>query len=670
MADSNGTLKPIINETLAARQSAAWFTLLLLRSLPLSHDFEEAQLSANLAIDACPVPPPEITAMFAVDGSEEKPPHDYSSTQFNIIDAGYSRSQGSPLTRLKAMAANIADEDLAEDGREESPHVTIKYGLHTDKADDVAKIVKDFGGVQIILGKTFIFPAKEPDAQRGGVAYDVVNVAVEGEDIHRLNKLIADSLPHTDTHPKYVPHVCLAYVKPGKGEKYVGWNDVEGDKLNFTELVFSSKNREKTECKLSLWTIQDGDADATFAFDIFNRAAQGVLNRAMKASSKLSTEAKRALKAALNLETPQEMGRAVVAFLTKYRVQLANLLSTTQLAAVLEGAKEVASKIPPIPPMGFDAPLPPTLEPEQAKDLLDTLKAKPEPERALDIYRLPPDQQTYVLQALRTSAMQPPPPSPPITPTAPAGEEDSIQWPVIDEAVKELSEKNVLTRPQFDALDNAARAKAFTVAGIESMDLLKEIRDSLAESVAEGVDYATWREKAMAAVDESNYLSEGHRENVYRTNIQGAFSDGQAAVLRNPFVRSGFPYCKISPINDDRVRHDHLEIGRSGIQGTGYFRCNDPVFLTFRPPWSYLCRCSWWPVSVRHAAEVGGLEEAKQWLREGIEPSPPAFVPMPPFAPPPGFQRQITSAPLSIRLSLISAQEFVGAGFACERVQE
>jgi hypothetical protein len=63
------------------------------------------------------------------------------------------------------------------------------------------------------------------------------------------------------------------------------------------------------------------------------------------------------------------------------------------------------------------------------------------------------------------------------------------------------------------------------------------------------------------------------------------------------------------------------------------------------------CRCSWIPATVRQAAEAG-IKEAQAWLETGVEPSPPAYVPMPPFEPPAAFKRELTAAPLSVQLAL------------------
>ena len=324
--------------------------------------------------------------------------------------------------------------------------------------------------------------------------------------------------------------------------------------------------------------------ESYFAFDIYNRRAQGILNRALKAAKDLSASTKRALERAIKITDPRESAVALIEFLETYRVELARILSSTQMAALLEGAREVASHIPPVPPSGFAFPIPPALGPEGATALLDRLKKLQGLAREQAIYELPPDQQRYVRGAIDVE------PSRPIVPPVPGADDPGReQFPIIEEAARLLSERNVMSRAAYDNLDAAARQKAFTVAGIESTETLTEIRDMLAESAATGVDYEAFREKALARVGAEEFLSEGHMENIFRTNIQTAFSDGQMAVLNHPFIKSGFPYSSIEPILDNRTRHEHAEMKNLGIDGTNVYRTNDPVFQIFRPPWSWNC---------------------------------------------------------------------------------
>lgn len=415
--------------------------------------------------------------------------------------------------------------------------------------------------------------------------------------------------------------------------------------------------------KFEIWTILTPpkehtlSLDAFFAHDIANRHAQGILNRSLKAARGLSADARKELETALKRDV-RDSGEAILTFIEKYRLQLAKLLSATQLASLLEGAREVAANVPTLATFPGTIPPPPTLEPKTAVALVERLEELTGEKRAEAIYNLPANQQTYVQQALAAKEASPPIIPPTFTPPSPPpGAPEGIHFPVIEEAVKQLAEKNVMTRDRFDALDAASRAKAFTVAGVDAQGTLTKIRDSLVENVREGVDYETWREKVLEDVEPGTFLSEGHMETVFRTVVQTQFSDGRETVLNHPLIRSGFPYRARDAIHDERVRENHLALEKMGIQGTNIYRADDPVWQLFRVPWDYNDRCSDIAMTVRQAAEAG-IEEAQQWLDTGIEPSPPAHVPMPPFVPPPGFQRAVASMPLSIQLSMQSIEAF------------
>ncbi len=383
--------------------------------------------------------------------------------------------------------------------------------------------------------------------------------------------------------------------------------------------------------------------DASFAYDIFDREAQGILNRAMKAAKSLSAQARRELDKILSLPSIQAVSHKLEDWGVKYRNQLATLLSRAQLASLLTGMKQVAQRVPPTLPRGVpNAELPASLSPEEAIALLERLREMGAARREVAIYELPPEQQGFARTALAAEGGH-------VTPPVLGDKE----FPIIDEAARILSQKRLVTRPEFDRLDDVTRSKAFTVASVTSEETLGKIRDTLTEQINQGVDYKEFRERILAEVEPATFLSEGHMENVFRTNIQSALSDGQMEVLAHPFVKSGFPYADYNAIHDDRVRENHLALENLGIDSTNVYRQDDPVFQRFRPPWDYMDRCNWNPLSIRQAAEKG-VKEAQEWLRTGVEPSPPAFVSSPPFEPPPSFRRALMEAPLSIRLSMES----------------
>ncbi len=163
-------------------------------------------------------------------------PHKFASTQSNIT--------GELRDRIVAFGDAIPGEHLAEDGREERPHVTILYGLHTSDATKVAGVLRDQSPIKVKLGETTIFPAV------GDADYDVLYIAVDSPDLVRLNKLLRASLPHTLTHGKYVPHVCLAYLKAGLGEQYANDDTFAGEEFVLDTVVFSDQQANKTAITL------------------------------------------------------------------------------------------------------------------------------------------------------------------------------------------------------------------------------------------------------------------------------------------------------------------------------------------------------------------------------------------------------------------------------------
>jgi 2'-5' RNA ligase len=118
---------------------------------------------------------------------------------------------GAAQMAVLRAGANIADADLAGDGREDNTHVTVRYGFPADvTAADVARVLGDTEPVAMRLGKIGFFAGDDAD---------VVFVEIESPDLRKLHAKLA-KLPHTDTHDEYRPHATVAYVKPGLGRVY------------------------------------------------------------------------------------------------------------------------------------------------------------------------------------------------------------------------------------------------------------------------------------------------------------------------------------------------------------------------------------------------------------------------------------------------------------------
>ena len=149
----------------------------------------------------------------------------------------------------EAMEDLIDDEDLYEPkddpsfGKEDDPHVTILFGLHTDIPDadiekeiDKIKMPKlEFKGVSAFKNKQF----------------EVIKFDVESKDMHKLNKQFRE-FPHTLTYPDYHPHCTIAYVKPDKADKYIKKlkNSLNID-MTPSHIVYSKSDGTEKTYKLS-----------------------------------------------------------------------------------------------------------------------------------------------------------------------------------------------------------------------------------------------------------------------------------------------------------------------------------------------------------------------------------------------------------------------------------
>lgn len=144
---------------------------------------------------------------------------------------------------------NVSDDSVSHEGdshgKEDYPHITIKYGIHDIEADSSIALLKDESAITIELGKMSLFKNDEKP-------YDVLKIEILSPDLHRLNKKISDNLKVTDSFPEYKPHLTLAYVKKGMADKFDGNTEFVGRKFTQDSIEFSSKDKEKGGTKIPL----------------------------------------------------------------------------------------------------------------------------------------------------------------------------------------------------------------------------------------------------------------------------------------------------------------------------------------------------------------------------------------------------------------------------------
>lgn len=173
---------------------------------------------------------------------QSKEAYDYSSVQFNL-----PLNMGWQVWRWGQDNVDPGDvytdpENPEEYGFSEEPHITLQYGFHNARSMYVAKRLKRQSPVVVQFGPTSLFHGKD---------YDVLKLEVWSPDLHALRPVAKKRLVVTETHPEYSPHVTIAYLKKGRGRKYVGERVLPEDPVVLKDVVFSSKNGTITRISLT-----------------------------------------------------------------------------------------------------------------------------------------------------------------------------------------------------------------------------------------------------------------------------------------------------------------------------------------------------------------------------------------------------------------------------------
>lgn len=126
-------------------------------------------------------------------------------------------------------------------GREDEPHVTVLYGIHTRYPRQIYQVLRNEQSIHIQLHDVHVFNEME--------WFDVVTIKVSSPELERLNAKLRGQIKHFNRYKTYIPHITLAYVEKSSARglehnsKFLDqhfWSDVA---------VFSSKDGSR-------WPIQ------------------------------------------------------------------------------------------------------------------------------------------------------------------------------------------------------------------------------------------------------------------------------------------------------------------------------------------------------------------------------------------------------------------------------
>lgn len=111
----------------------------------------------------------------------------------------------------------------------------------------------------MLLGKLDLFRHRDQD---------VLKINVYSPDLDHDNAVLKQ-LPNTNNFPVYNPHVTVAYLKPGTGEKYLHLsNPMQGREVTMGGFVFSDPDKKYSYLPLRAPRVQDAiELSATWGFN-------------------------------------------------------------------------------------------------------------------------------------------------------------------------------------------------------------------------------------------------------------------------------------------------------------------------------------------------------------------------------------------------------------------
>ena len=146
--------------------------------------------------------------------------------------------------------------------------------------------------------------------------------------------------------------------------------------------------------------------------------------------------------------------------------------------------------------------------------------------------------------------------------------------------------KAVADPTNFGNLPAQLKQRAFAVAGIEQMDVLKRLRDTIAK-LPEGM---SWDEAKRDLASEISPFTGGDMKVArakaeMQLRIHGFQAYAVARHQQQMETADIFPYWKYVTVGDSRVRAAHAALDGKVL------RADDPWWQTHYPPWDWGCRC-------------------------------------------------------------------------------
>lgn len=206
------------------------------------------------------------------------------------------------------------------------------------------------------------------------------------------------------------------------------------------------------------------------------------------------------------------------------------------------------------------------------------------------------------------------------------------------EAIKYWESKIQLDPDDFAALGNAAKTKAFAVAGITKGGQLETVYNALGRAIKKGTTFEDFKKDTKRVFQRNGWTgSQPWRlDNIFRTNVQTAYNVGRFAQMKK--VVDDRPYWMYDAVNDRRSRPTHRALDQR------VFPADHGFWDSWYPPNGFRCRCTVQSLSERQVKKRGikvGRKDPTGGLIEPIDPKTGNKTAAVPLLPDRGFKTNV-----------------------------
>lgn len=165
-----------------------------------------------------------------------------------------------------------------------------------------------------------------------------------------------------------------------------------------------------------------------------------------------------------------------------------------------------------------------------------------------------------------------------------------------DAAIAFWKQRAKLTDEQAKALGEEAKHRAFYVTGLAKHDMVQLVSDGIEQALKNGETLADFKKRIAAAIETQGW-HDYRVENIFRTNMQTAYSAGRYKKMQA--VKASRPYWQYIAVMDKRVRPSHA------ILHEKVYPADHEFWASNYPPNGFRCRCGVRTLSARQMEKLG-----------------------------------------------------------------